>query len=328
VQASAYTQKLTRDGVDYYFLPFGGGAPRGHTNEAFVRLLRNLGPDVLHIHGLGFPRDVETLAAHIPEVPIVLQDHASVPPRLWKRARWRRGFRAAAGIAFCSRLQARPFEKARLVHPAMRIYEIPESTSRFTPASQDEARRITGLRGDPIVLWVGHLNGNKDPLTVLHAVSAAARSLPHLQLYCCFGDAPLLPAVRDCISADPLLRGRVHLLGRVLHEKVEQLMRAADIFVLGSHREGSGYSLLEALACGLPPVVTEIPSFRALTGAGAVGKLWSCGDFQQCAAALLSVAACGREPLRRRVREHFDRELSFHAVGGKLVSMYESVWKQ
>src|SRR5688572_15458563 len=55
VQASAYTQKLSRDGVDYYFLPFGGGVPRGHTDEAFVRLLRKLAPDVLHIHGLGFP---------------------------------------------------------------------------------------------------------------------------------------------------------------------------------------------------------------------------------------------------------------------------------
>ena len=51
-------------------------------------------------------------------------------------------------------------------------------------------------------------------------------------------------------------------------------MRAADLFVLGSHREGSGYSLIEALACGLPPIVTDIPSFRSLTGAGVVGALW------------------------------------------------------
>ena len=41
--------------------------------------------------------------------------------------------------------------------------------------------------------------------------------------------------------------------------RVEELMRAADIFTLGSHREGSGYALTEALACGLPPVVTDIP---------------------------------------------------------------------
>ena len=45
-------------------------------------------------------------------------------------------------------------------------------------------------------------------------------------------------------------------------------MQAADLFVLGSHREGSGYSLIEALACGLPPVVTDIHAFRTLTGCG------------------------------------------------------------
>ncbi len=55
-------------------------------------------------------------------------------------------------------------------------------------------------------------------------------------------------------------------------------MRAADLFVLGSHREGSSFALIEALATGLTPVVTDIPSLRALTGNGAVGALWPCGD--------------------------------------------------
>ncbi len=98
--------------------------------------------------------------------------------------------------------------------------------------------------------------------------------LPELRLWCCFGAAPLLPAVEERIAADPRLRDRVQLLGRVPHLRIEQLMCAADIFVLGSHREGSGYSLIEALSCGLPPVVTDIPSFRALTGgARSGGKL-------------------------------------------------------
>ena len=42
---------------------------------------------------------------------------------------------------------------------------------------------------------------------------------------------------------------------------------AADLFVVGSHHEGSGYSLMEACACGAMPVVTDIPTFRLLTAA-------------------------------------------------------------
>jgi glycosyltransferase involved in cell wall biosynthesis len=180
------------------------------------------------------------------------------------------------------------------------------------------------VHGDPAVLWVGHLNRNKDPLTVLAGVAAAVRSLPALQLWCCFGSAPLLGEVQERIENDPQLRGRVHLLGKRPHAHIEQLMRAADIFVLGSHNEGSGCSVIEALACGLPPVVSDIPSFRALTGGGQVGALWRCGDADGMCHALLSVAARPREAMRAAIRLHFDAELSFQAVARKLLSAYES----
>src|SRR5262249_38074250 len=162
-----------------------------------------------------------------------------------------------------------PFINAGLLAAHIGIYEIPETSTRFAPGDRTRARAETGIDGDPAVLWVGHLDANKDPLTVLEGISSAARSLPGLRLWCCFGVAPLLRAVQERVAADPHLRDRVQLLGRVSHARIEQLMRAADLFVLGSHREGSGYALIEALACGLSPIVTDIPSFRALTAAGA-----------------------------------------------------------
>jgi glycosyltransferase involved in cell wall biosynthesis len=231
----------------------------------------------------------------------------------------------ASGIAFCSHEQARPFASADLIQPRTQIYEIPESTSRFEPGDREEARRATGTMGDPLVLYVGHLNANKDPLTVLEGVSQAARLLPGLRLWCCFADAPLLREVEHRIAHDPVLRERTHLLGRVAHATVEQLMRAADVLVLGSHREGSGYSVIEALACGLPPVITDIPSFRSLTGAGEVGMLWPCGDAASLCAGLLETATRPQPQMRAAVRAHFESELSFEAVGLKLRSMYEDV---
>lgn len=325
VQASGHTERLERNGVRYYFLPFGAARASKLRNRALRELLRSLAPDVLHVHGLGFHRDVLALADLAPQVPVILQDHANRPPRLWQRAAWRRGLSGAAGVAFCAAEQAQPFAEAGLLHPNTRLYEVPESTSRFAPGDQQEARLITGVEGDPAVLWVGHLDPNKDPLTVLDGVSAAGRELPQLQMYCCYGTARLLRAVQGRISSDPDLRGRVHLLGRVSHERVELLMRAADIFVLGSHREGSGYSLIESLACGLSPVVTDIPSFRALTSGGTVGKLWPCGDAHALCEALRSSADRTGPETRAAVRAHYDRELSFEALGRKLAAMYEDV---
>ena len=321
VQACSRSEQLERNGVRYHFLPFGedpGGAGLAPLGER----LRALAPNLLHVHGLDFPRHILSLAALVPDMPIILQDHASRLPRIWRRAVWRRGLAAAAGVAFCAAEQAQPFASAGLLSAQTRVYAIPESTSRFSPGDREAARRETGVRGDPAVLWVGHLDANKDPLTVLDGVSAATQALPALRLYCCFGVAPLRRAVEERIAADPQLRERVELLGRVPHDRVEPLMRAADLFVSGSHREGSGYSLIEALACGLPPVVTDIPSFRALTGGGAVGRLWPCGDAQKLGAALQAVAARASTDERRAVRTHFDRELSFDALGAKLAAMY------
>lgn len=325
VQACARTEHLERNGVRYYFMPFGAHASTVQVNAAFGDLLRDLSPDIFHVHGLDFPREVRSLATMAPGVPIVLQDHASRPPRIWRRASWRRAMSIATGIAFCALEQARPFENAGLIYPTTQLYEIPESTSRFVPGDKGQARAALQVSGDPLILWVGHLDANKDPLTVLAGVSEAVQAMPALQLWCCFGAAPLLREVRNRICADPGLRHRVHLLGRVSHERVEQMMRAADVFVLGSHREGSGYSLIEALACGLPPVVTDIPSFRALTGSGAVGKLWSCGDSHSLCAALRAVARAADPKMAAGVRAHFERELSFESLGLKLARMYGAV---
>jgi glycosyltransferase involved in cell wall biosynthesis len=312
-QACRRPDILTRNGVRYHFFASDADAPE---------LIRSLGPDVIHVHGLHFPREILRLAAHLPDVPILLQDHANRLPRPWRRALYRRAFSAAAGVAFCARPQSRPFEAARLIGERTSIHVIAESTSRFNPGPRDEARARTGLEGDPCVLWVGHLSANKDPLTVLEGVSLAADALPGLTLWCCFGEAPLAGAVTRRIERDPRLRGRVHLLGRRLHQEIESLMQAADIYVSGSHREGSGYALIEALACGLPPLVTDIPSFRTLTGDGAVGRLWHAGNAQSMADGLLSLAADAGPARRAGVRAHFDRELSFAALGRRLVETY------
>lgn len=326
VQACPHSKHISRNGVSYCFLPFGNAPASRDSIAEFRNLIDRLAPDVLHVHGLGFPRHVLSLSTHAPGIPIILQDHADRPPRIWRRTLWRRAMAQAAAMTFCTLEHARPFVAAGVLSSTTYVYEIPEATSRFSPGDREHARRTTQIHGDPAVLWVGHLDENKDPLTVLAGISEAARRLPGLRLWCCFGTAPLMRKVQRRIADDPMLSGRVHLLGRIPHGRVEHLMRAADLFVLGSHHESTGFSLIEATACGLPPVVTDIPSFRSLTGAGAVGMLWPCNDASALSEAILSLSQRLDLELRAAVRAHFERELSFDSLGARLAAMYQQVF--
>ena len=331
LQAASHPERLARNGVDYRFVDVGGTRSAYWRGRRFARVLQDLDVDVLHAHGLAFAEDAFAISRCLsPCPPIVFQDHADALPRWWRRARMRRSFAAASGVAFTSPAQAKPFMAAGLIASHTRVFAIPESSSRFTPGDRDAARAATGLHGDPCVLWVGHLDRNKDPLTMLDGVARAARRLSGLQLWCAYASAPLLAAVQARIDSDPLLRGRAHLLGKVPHARIEHMLRASDLFVSASHAEGSGYAATEAIACGVAPILTDIPAFRALTDNGRIGQLFPRGDAARLANALIA-AATTKTP-RDRVRAHFDASLSFAAVGRKWADAYarmlEDRWRR
>jgi glycosyltransferase involved in cell wall biosynthesis len=150
------------------------------------------------------------------------------------------------------------------------------------------------------------------------------KRLPGVVLWCAFGKSPLMPEIDALLASDAELAARVRLLGHVRHPEMETLYRACDGFVSASRREGSGYALIEALACGCRTIVTDIPSFRTLTGEGAAGTLVT-DDPDAMADAILLEFSEPRdlgEARRVEVRDHFDRNLSFDAVGAKLVRAY------
>ncbi len=324
LQAASYSERLTRNGVDYRFVDVDGAGTPEDRGRCFARVLAGMHADVLHAHGLCFIEDASAVAGFpASQRPLLVQDHADRVPGWWRRPRHRRRFAAASGVAFTSLAQAQPFVTAGMFRPSTRFFAIPESSSRFTSGDRAHARTETGLYGDPCVLWVGRLTRGKDPLTVLEGVARVASRLPDLRLWCAFGAAPMLAEVRAHIDSDPRLTGRVHLLGRVPHARIESLLRAADLYVSGSRTEGSGYAAMEAIACGVAPVLTDIPAFRALTGDGRIGRLWPCGDADRLADALIAAATERASP--EQVRAYFDTALSFAAVGRLWADAYSQV---
>lgn len=338
VQRFARDAELTRDGVRFMFRR-AGARPFPRPWSPLPRLARavaDLAPDVAHVNGLLFPSATRALRRALPRsTALVVQDHASAgPPRDWPRlALWRAGLRAADVFLFTAVEQADAWRAAGVIGASVRL--VPEASRRVTPLDRDAARDETRLRGAPALLWVGHLDANKDPLTVVEGLAGALRELPDAVLTLIFRRDELRRAVQACLAAAPALRAHVELRGEATPEEVVALASAADVFVLGSRREGSGYALIEALACGALPAVTDIPAFRALTADGTLGApelvprlLWRPGDPRACREALLRAARLTlgprRDEARAAVRAHFERELSWPAVAARALAAYRA----
>jgi glycosyltransferase involved in cell wall biosynthesis len=306
---------VTRNGVEYRF---------GRVRHAMPAPLDAI--EIAHVNGLDFPVRTRLLRAALPaRTPIVIQDHASAPPgSAAARAVRRWGFHGVDAFLFTAAEQADPWRMAGVIRRRQPVHEVLEAGTTLRPMARAAAREGSGIEGSPALLWVGRLNANKDPLTVLAGFERILAPHPDASLTMVFGSDELLPAVQARLSDSPALRRRVRLVGYVPHAELTAYYSAADIFVLGSHHEGSGYALIEACACGAVPVVTSIPAFRAITGNGARG-LWPPDDDAGLAHALLEVAGRDLGALRADVALHFARELSWAAVGRRALDIYAEV---
>lgn len=320
---------IRRSGVDYHFRvddPRHLLAGRRTVPMSLLRLARNLRPDVVHVHGLLFPIQVAAVRLWLGRGPVlVVQHHGERPEGRMRPWLQRLLFRAADGFLFTAPGIADEWVGAGVLDPSWPVHGVVEASTDFAPASRGEARERTGLQGSPAILWVGRLHGKKDPMTALEGFSRALAHLPGAELSMVFREAPLLSDVQAFLERLPLIAERVHLLGEIPHADLQGHFNAADLFLTSSPAEGSNFALLEALACGTPPVASDIPAHRVLTGSGAVGKLFDVGDAESCARALVAVASSLSDEARSATRRHFEESLGWPAVAEQAVRAYESL---
>lgn len=286
-------------------------------------------PDLVHVNGLLFPELTRGLRAALPErVALVVQDHGGFDPaeasaftRIWLR----RGLAAADAVLISSTGQADALRQHGIASPETMVADVMESSTTLRRVSREHARAELGVGGEPSLLWVGRLNENKDPVTVLAGFARWAGQHPRATLTMAFHGGELNETVRQMVASTPSLAKHVTLVGAVPHDRLAAYYSAADLFVLGSHHEGSGYAAIEAVACGAIPVVTDIAPFRALTDDGAIGALWEPGNSDSLVAALNRVMLRAMDAQQQAARDRFERFFSWEMIGRRAVAIYREV---
>jgi len=302
-----YKGEVQRNGVRFLFpgfrrwqlvLPF-----------AFNKMVKRLKPDVVLVHGLIFPWQIIMLRATLGKrVKIICQHHSERPFKDFRKyfSRWADQYTGA--YLFASKTQGQEWVKAKQISSIDKVHEVIGMSSIFKP---DLSKKQKG-----VYLWIGDLDENKDPLTAVAAFVKFAKKYPGTKLNMIFQNDHLLGKLKEIANES------INFVGKVEHNLLGTYFNAATHIISTSHYEGIGIAVCEGLSCGCYPVLTNIPSFRMMTGNGRIGKLFEPGDEDALLDALQSsVYATGPE----KIVDHFNSEFSFEAHARKIITIIESL---
>ncbi|WP_254822889.1 glycosyltransferase family 4 protein [Haloglomus halophilum] len=261
--------------------------------------------DVLHAHShLYFSTNLAAVARLLGGPPLAITNHGlysqTAPERVFDAylrtaGRWTfdRG-----DVVFCYTEEDRERLRGFGVSTPIEVISNGIDTSRFTPEG-DPSERVPG--GGPVVLFVGRLVEGKRPGGAVAALDRLRETHPDARLVVC-GEGPLREEL-DAAVAERDLEDAVTFLGHVSYDEMPAVYRAVDALVLPSRAEGLPRTVLEALASGVPAVVSDLEQVAPVVEG--VGRAVPVGDIEGFAAALRAVlAGTDREPRTAVVDDH------------------------
>lgn len=229
-----------------------------------IRVVRAVRPDVIQCWLLQM-EVLGGLAAILTGTPWVFSERsaaAAYPPgaKTWLRVQV--GRRAAAIVSNSSigdhYWQARA---GRGVKRFVIANGLPLEEIAATPPATDAEPGVSA--DEPVVLYAGRLSAEKNVETFIRALHLVAEERPVRGIVC--GDGPLAERVSGVI-AELELADQVRSVGYV--PRLWSLMKRANALVSVSFFEGNPNVVLEAMACGCPLIVSDIPAHRELLDEG------------------------------------------------------------
>ncbi len=308
----------------------------GRCYFALRRLIREVRPDVVHTHSskagvvgraAGWAERVSAVVHTVHGLPFHDRQPDWVHRLYVGLERW--AAKRCHHLVAITPAMVEAFERKRIAGPD-RFTVIPSGVDLGRFEIGEDARVLArgrlGIVPDvPVIALLARLDALKGHDDVLDILPGLLKKHDGLQLLF-IGDGWRREHLETRIR-DEGLSGHVRLMGLIPHERVREVLPAADVKVLPSYQEGQSRTLVEALLCGCGIVAYGVGGIPSICVDGETGKLVPVGDKASLAAAIGWMiehpeqrrAMTGRG--RTLVREKFSAE----SMTGELERLYQGL---
>ena len=259
------------------------------------RLIRHLRPRMLHLHSSKAGGIGRLAALGIAHLPVVYSPHASAAHlgRVYADLERLLGRLRTDRVVAVSRSERRELARLGYVSPQKLVDVECGIEAEQVRRAAAESLPLT-LSGGPLVVAVGRLSEQKNPLLLVRAAASVARRVPEAH-FVWVGDGELRGEVEQAIATVGL-QDRWTITGWLANPY--SILARAAVFVLPSRYESFGYVTLEAMVLGRPVIASDVAGSRDLVVDGETGRLVPEGDTEALADAMTEVLRSPSEAIR------------------------------
>ena len=146
----------------------------------------------------------------------------------------------------------------------------------FMPTGSTNLRTKLGWQDKTVLLSMRSFEKLYDVKSIIQAFCISSELRQDMRLLV-FGQGTQEPLLKKIVR-EYGVEDKVYFGGKVSLEELPDVYRSADLYISASHSDGSSVSLMEALACGLPVLVSDIPGNREWIVPGKNGWLFKTGN--------------------------------------------------
>lgn len=191
----------------------------------------------------------------------------------------------------------------------------------YYPREVSDLRKKCIKSHEKLLLHISNFRPVKRPLDVIEVFYRVLKEVPaRLMLV---GEGPEMPKVIEKVE-ELGIRERVMFLGK--QDEVAQLISMADLLLLPSQKESFGLVALEAMACGVPTVASNVGGIPEVVVHGETGFLAEIGDVEKLA--YHAVHLLKDERLYQQFSKNGIQRVKRYFSGDQIVKQYEEIYHQ